>query len=299
MSKPKGLGRGLDALIPQYTDYENDDNNKAPDNASLNSAAQFIKVESIKPNDEQPRKVFDPEKISELAASIKQQGVLTPLLVVKDKEYYKLVAGERRLRAAIYAGLKEVPAVIKEFSPSELLLASLVENIQREDLNDIETAYAYKRLADEFSMSQDNIASSVGKSRAAVANSMRLLALPKEVCDMVSNAQITSGHARAVLALENENDRVAFAKYIQQNSLSVRESEKLSKTFSTKKETIVKKTPDKAPYLVKFEDELSMNLGTKVTILNKKKGGQVLLDYYSNEDLERLIELLLKEEHLS
>ncbi len=290
---PKGLGRGLDALIPQYTDY---DNENAPQAVSdISSAAVFIPVEKIKPNEDQPRKNFDPEKIAELAASIKQQGVLQPLLVAADGDYYKLVAGERRLRASIYAGLKEVPAVVKDFTPSELLLASLVENIQREDLNDMETALAYKQLADDFSMTQEQIAFSVGKSRAAVANTMRLLSLPEPVREMISSGAISSGHARAVLSVNDESDRVPFAEYIVKNQLSVREAEKLSKTFSSAGENKkTKQVTQKAPYILKFEEELSMNLGTKVSILNKKKGGQVVLDYYSNEDLERLIELLGK-----
>lgn len=284
-TKGKGLGRGLDALIPSY---ESED-------LPVESGVKEINISYIKPNEDQPRKYFEPEKIKELSESIRQHGVIQPILVVKDGSYYTIVAGERRYRAAVLAGLKEVPVIEKNFTEEEILQIALIENLQREDLNDIEEAQAYQQLADRFSLTQEEIAVKIGKSRAAVANTLRLLALPEKIQNMVIEKKISAGHARAVISIEGEAEQLSFANEIISHDLSVREAEKLSKDWkerpTAKKEK--KAISPAAPYIKQFEDELCLNLGTKVHILQSGKKGKIQIDYYSNDDLERLI-LLLK-----
>lgn len=284
-TKGKGLGRGLDALIPSY---ESED-------LPVESGVKEINISYIKPNEDQPRKYFEPEKIKELSESIRQHGVIQPILVVKDGSYYTIVAGERRYRAAVLAGLKEVPVIEKSFTEEEILQIALIENLQREDLNDIEEAQAYQQLADRFSLTQEEIAVKIGKSRAAVANTLRLLALPEKIQNMVIEKKISAGHARAIISIEGEAEQLSFANEIISHDLSVREAEKRSKEWkdrpTAKKEK--KGMPPAAPYIKQFEDELCLNLGTKVHILQSGKKGKIQIDYYSNDDLERLI-LLLK-----
>lgn len=280
MAEKRGLGRGLSALIPDE-----------PAKPATADDVRMLEIKKIRRNEEQPRYEFEEESLKELSESIRQVGVLQPLLVTADGDFYKVVAGERRLRASIMAGLKEVPVVVREFDEKTLLEAALIENIQREDLSDVECARAYRRLSDEFGMTQEEIADSVGKSRSSIANTMRLLALPDDILALLEEKKITAGHARAVLSLSNPDDMSAFAKLIVDRSLSVREAEKLCRTFTDEKKP--KKEPvKKASYISMFEEELSQSLGSKVLIDVKSKGGSIRIDYYSDDDLERIIELL-------
>ncbi len=276
---PKGLGRGLSALIPDDGPEEKKDD-----------APFLLSINKIKRNEKQPRTEFEKESLMELSESIKNFGVLQPLLVMPDGDNYKVVAGERRLRAAVMAGLKEVPVVIRDFDEKSLLQAALIENIQREDLSEVECAKAYRTLAEEFGLTQEEIAESVGKSRSAITNAMRLLMLPEEVIELIEEKKLTAGHARAVLSVENEALRVEFARFIAEKGLSVREAEKLSKTFGNAPKK--SETPQKPAYIRGFEEQLSQSIGTKVQIENKGKGGFVKIEYYTNDDLERIISIL-------
>lgn len=281
VTKNKGLGRGLDALIPSY------ENNEEPLSAA--GGVESIDINNIKPNEKQPRKHFEADKLKELSDSIKQHGLIQPILVIKDGGYYTIVAGERRYRAAVMAGLKEVPAIVKEFSGREILQIALIENLQREDLNDMEEAMAYRQLAEDFHMTQEEIAEKIGKSRTAIANTLRLLSLPESVRDYIAEKKLTAGHARAVLTIEDDKARKVFADFIIKKGLSVRDAEKLSKDFQATDKNNIKKPEAKEPYIRQFEDELCENLGTKVNILSKGAKGKIEIEYYSNDDLERLI----------
>lgn len=276
----RGLGRGLSTLIPD-NEYE----------TAANEAV--LSLERIIPNKDQPRKFFEQEKIRQLSDSILQYGVLQPLIVVREAggDNFRIVAGERRYRASVMAGLKEVPVIIKELSESEMLQIALIENLQREDINDIEAALAYRQLSEKFGYTQEQISEKIGKSRAAVTNTMRLLALPEDVQKAVIEKTLSSGHARAVLALKDENQRSAFAQHIIKNNLTVREAEKLSETFN--KDVVKKSAPSeiKSPHVMQMEDDMRVALGTKVTLHPKRNKGTIEIEYYSNEDLERLIEL--------
>ena len=262
MAKTGGLGRGLSALIP--------DEPQITEEKQSEEDVRMLDIARIRRNEEQPRSVFEQEALSELSESIKKVGVLQPLIVMPDGD-----------------GYKQVPVIIRSFDDRQLLEAALIENIQREDLSDVECAVAYRRLSDEFSMTQEEIADSVGKSRSSVANTMRLLSLPQDVLDLLSEKMITAGHARAVLSLENQQDMSAFARLIVDRALSVREAEKLCRSFSEEKKK--KDPPRKASYITQFEEEMSQALGSKVTISVRPKGGSIRIDYYSNEDLERII----------
>ena len=282
MAKTGGLGRGLSALIP--------DEPQVSEEKKSDEDVRMLDVSRIRRNEEQPRSTFEQEALAELSESIRKVGILQPLIVMPDGKEYKVVAGERRLRASIMAGLKQVPVIIREFDERSLLEAALIENIQREDLSDVECARAYKRLSEEFSLTQEEIADSVGKSRSSVANTMRLLSLPEDVLDLLSEKKITAGHARAVLSLDNRDDMSAFAKLIVDRALSVRDAEKLCRSFSEEKK---KKEPvRKAGYITQFEEEMSQALGSKVVINVKPRGGSIRIDYYSNEDLERIINVI-------
>ncbi|MCL1913287.1 MAG: ParB/RepB/Spo0J family partition protein [Eubacteriaceae bacterium] len=291
MKQPKGLGRGLEALISGYGETSNI--NTSSDISIIN-----VKIEKIIPNEKQPRKDFDEEKILELADSIKTHGVIQPLILSETGDYYKIVAGERRFRAAIIAGLDEVPSIVRKFTESEMTQIALVENIQREDLNDIEEAYGYRELRDSFNMSQEEISTTVGKSRAAVANSLRLLQLSDLIQNMLASKLISAGHARAVLALENHYLRESFAQYIVDNELTVRDAEKLSKTYteniSIDKPATIEKV--KEPHFMELEEKLSARFATKVAIKEsrKKDTGKIELEYYCVDDFERIMELLIE-----
>lgn len=252
-----------------------------------------MKISMIEPNREQPRKKFDEDALQELSESIKQYGILQPLLVSDKKDYYEIVAGERRWRAAKMAGLKEVPVVVKEFSTQEIVEISLIENIQREDLNPVEEAMAYKRLIDEFHLKQDEIAERVSKSRTAVTNSMRLLKLDSRVQQMMVDEMISAGHARAILAISDLEQQYNAAMKVFDEKLSVRETEKLVKSIltPTKKKPVVSNPTEDAIY-ESLEEKMKGITGTRVFIHRKKNNkGKIEIEYYSRDDLDRIIDL--------
>ena len=252
-----------------------------------------MKISMIEPNREQPRKKFDEDALQELSESIKQYGILQPLLVSDKKDYYEIVAGERRWRAAKMAGLKEVPVVVKEFSTQEIVEISLIENIQREDLNPVEEAMAYKRLIDEFHLKQDEIAERVSKSRTAVTNSMRLLKLDSRVQQMMVDEMISAGHARAILAISDPEQQYNAAMKVFDEKLSVRETEKLVKSIltPTKKKPVVSNPTEDAIY-ESLEEKMKGITGTRVFIHRKKNNkGKIEIEDYSRDDLDRIIDL--------
>ena len=252
----------------------------------------MMKISDIEPNRDQPRKNFDKEALEELADSIKQFGIIQPIVVQKKEDYYEIIAGERRWRAAKLAKLKEVPVIIKEFSPQEVMEIALIENIQRRDLNPIEEALAYKSLIDEYHLNQDELAKRVSKSRTAIANSMRLLKLTEEVQNMLVNNEISMGHARALLSLEQEELQLEAAKTIAEKGMSVRETEKLVKSILNPKQSKLPIPSSEAAIYNSLSDKLREKLGTKVSINNKKNGkGKIEIEYYSPQELERLLEL--------
>ena len=252
----------------------------------------LVNINDIEPNREQPRKNFDKDALEELAESIKIHGLIQPIIVQKKEDYYEIIAGERRWRAAKIAGLKELPVVIKEYTPQEVMEIALIENIQRKDLNPIEEAIAYKSLINEYNLKQDELAKKMSKSRAAIANSMRLLKLAEDVQEMIINQELSMGHARALLAIEHEELQIDTAKTVIEKGLSVRETEKLVKNILKPKQIRMEIPPvDKAVY-DQIQDRLKEVMGTKVSINPKKNGkGKIEIEYYSSEELERLIEL--------
>ena len=304
--KKSGLGRGLDALFPEKTVQSKPKtvktvkeekkvavDTKKSSQQETSNGERMMKISMIEPNREQPRKKFDEDALQELSESIKQYGILQPLLVSDKKDYYEIVAGERRWRAAKMAGLKEVPVVVKEFSTQEIVEISLIENIQREDLNPVEEAMAYKRLIDEFHLKQDEIADRVGKSRTAVTNSMRLLKLSAKVQQMLVDEMITAGHARAILAISDPEQQYNAAMKVFDEKLSVRETEKLVKSIltPTKKKPVASNPTEDAIY-ESLEEKMKGITGTRVFIHRKKNNkGKIEIEYYSRDDLDRIIDL--------
>ena len=289
MAAKKGLGKGLDSLIT--------DKVSKPVKPKSNHAADavMIDINKVEPNREQPRKNFDEDALQELADSIKQFGLLQPILVQDRKDYYEIIAGERRWRAAKLAGLKEVPVIIRNYTEQEIVEISLIENIQREDLNPIEEAQAYKRLLTEFHLKQDEVAERVSKSRAAVTNSIRLLKLNEEVQRMVVDEMISTGHARALLAVENPEEQYNLAQRIFDEKLSVHDVEKLVKNLH--KPAKLKKVDDKTMQVIyqDIEEKLKQKLGRKVTVTSKGEGsGKIEIEFYNHEDLDRLLDVLNK-----
>ena len=299
--KRNGLGKGLDSLIPNKSVKTVEKSEKQPQttvkkkNEKSPVNETMIKTSLIEPNREQPRKDFDEDALLELADSIKQFGVLQPLFVQKKKDYYEIIAGERRWRAAKLAGVKELPVLVKEYTDQEILEISLIENIQREDLNPIEEALAYKRLLEEFKLKQDEIAERVSKSRTAVTNSMRLLKLNEKVQQMVIDDMISTGHARALLAIDDQEQQYVLANKIFDEKLSVRETEKLIKEFKTPKKDDAKKEKDKNAFIYNnLEEKMKSIMGTKVNVAAKSNGkGKNEIEYYSEEDLERIFDLIM------
>lgn len=299
---PRGLGKGLDSLIPNVagetktkkTVPASDGNKSAAANESeSNEAKTMVKITMVEPNREQPRKNFDEDSLQELADSIKQFGLLQPILVQDRKDHYEIIAGERRWRASRMAGLQEIPVIIRNYTEQEIVEISLIENIQREDLNPIEEAQAYKRLLTEFNLKQDEVAERVSKSRAAVTNSVRLLKLSDEVQQMVIDEMISTGHARALLAVEDPEEQYNLAQKIFDEKLSVRDIEKLVKNLGKPAKT--KKPDDKTLQLIyqDIEEKLKQRLSTKVTVTPKGDGaGKIEIEFYNNEDLDRLIDLM-------
>ena len=292
----KGLGKGLDALIPEESSRKVIANPKKETviEKVIKKEEVMMKVSDIEPNREQPRKHFDEDALLELSESIKQFGIIQPLIVQKRENYYEIIAGERRWRAAKMAGLKEVPVIVKNYTEQQIVEISLIENIQRENLNPIEEAQAYKRLLTEFHMKQDELAERVSKSRTAITNSMRLLKLDERIQQMVIDDMISSGHARALLSIENKDVQYTLAVRIFDEKISVREVEKLVKKIQTE-EPEKNKENDKRDdsFIYKdIEEKMKLILGTKVCVTHKKNNkGKIEIEYYSNEELERLIEM--------
>lgn len=288
----KGLGKGLDVLI-----QANDEvlETIAPQEIKK-TGETILKINDIEPNREQPRKVFNEDALEELSESIKEHGIIQPLLVQKEKDYYKIIAGERRWRAAKKAGLKEVPVIIKDYTEQQIVEISLIENIQREDLNPIEEAMAYKKLSEEFKLKQDEVAERVSKSRVAITNSMRLLKLDERVQGLLIEDMISTGHARALLAITDKEEQYNMAMRIFDEKISVRETEKMVQAYNNpkvlkKKENIISESEQVV--FQNIEKNLKEIFGTKVSIQRKTKDkGKLEIEYYSSEELERIIELL-------
>ena len=299
-----GLGKGLDSLISPSSSAKSSANSgkKEPEVKVVEKIVEKVvekpaevrlKIGELEPNREQPRKNFDEDGLIELADSIRQFGILQPILVKKKQDYYEIIAGERRWRAAKLAGLKEVPVIIKEFSDQEAVEISLIENIQRESLNPIEEAIAFKRLMDEFHLHQDEIAERVSKSRTAVTNSMRLLKLDDRVQQVVIDEMITTGHARALLAIEDKEQQYFFATKVFDEKLSVRETERLVKEVLNPKVRKKKETDSAQDAIYQsLEEKIKGIVGTKVSIRRgSKQKGKIEIEYYSQDELERLVEL--------
>lgn len=293
----RGLGKGLDALIPNAVGEakaKGEGKQAVNKNTDEKSGQEvMVNITKVEPNREQPRKNFDEDALQELADSIKQFGLLQPILVQDRKDHYEIIAGERRWRAAKKAGLKEIPVIIRNYTEQEIVEISLIENIQRENLNPIEEAQAYKRLLTEFNLKQDEVADRVSKSRAAVTNSIRLLKLSDEVQQMVIDEMISTGHARALLAVEDQEEQYNLAQKIFDEKLSVRDVEKLVKNLN--KPAKPKKLDDKALQVIyqDIEEKLKQRLGTKVMVSSKGDGaGKIEIEFYNHEDLDRLLDMI-------
>jgi ParB family chromosome partitioning protein len=286
MPVKKGLGKGLDIMIPEKIESVEDKKENV-------SRETMIHINDIEPNKLQPRKKFDEDSLQELADSIKQFGVIQPLILQKNGRLYEIIAGERRWRAARIAGLKEVPAIIKDYTPQEIVEIALIENIQREDLNPIEEAQTYQRLIHEFNLKQDEVAERVSKSRVAVTNSMRLLKLDERVQQMIIDDMIASGHARALIPIENGDKQYHIACKIFDEKLSVRETEKLVKhILNEKSHQEVAVTQEDDFIFRNLEDKIRSIVGTKVSIHKKNNNkGSIEIEYYSSEELERIVDL--------
>lgn len=290
MSKKFGLGKGLNALIPEDTVIlepkkgkdKNDDNGYS-----------LIDINLIKSNESQPRKSFDDEKIMELAESIKSNGIIQPLILRKDKDEYIIVAGERRWRAAKYIGIKEIPSVIMDLTEKQILEISLIENIQREDLNSIEEAIAYKNLISDFDLTQEQLSKRIGKSRVAITNTMRLLNLSEDVQQYIIEGVISEGHGRALLAITDSKLQCELAQNVIDDKLSVRELEFLIRKLKTKSEPSKSKAKKETnPYYKEVIEKLENYFGTKVNVTNKNNKGKIEIEYYSEEDLQRILEII-------
>ena len=292
----RGLGKGLDLLIPNAVGEAKVKKETVTETtiAEEKGPETIVKITMVEPNRKQPRKNFDEDSLQELSESIKQFGLLQPILVPDRKDHYEIIAGERRWRAAKIAGLKEVPVIIRDYTDQEIVEVSLIENIQREDLNPIEEAQAYKRLLTEFNLKQDEVAERVSKSRTAVTNSIRLLKLSDEVQQMVIDDMISTGHARALLAVEDKDEQYNLAQKIFDEKLSVREIEKLVKNLH-KPEKAPKKTENRTMDAIyeDIQEKLKQKLSTKVTVTSKGEGaGKIEIEFYNNEDLDRLLEII-------
>ena len=295
MAVKKGLGKGLDSLIT--TKVEKPVEPKVEGKVDNANGAVLMNINKVEPNREQPRKKFDEDALLELSESIKQFGVLQPLLVTERDDYFEIIAGERRWRAAKMAGVKEVPVIIKKLTEQEIMEISLIENIQREDLNPIEEAQAYKRLLTEFNLKQDEVAERVSKSRTAVTNAMRLLKLNDKVQQMLIDEMLTTGHARALLTIEDQEKQYEVAQKIFDEKLSVRDTEKLVKNIQNQKPEDTVSTDKIDPQLLAvyhdLEEQMKVLLGTKVHINPKNdKKGKLEIEYYSQDELDRIIDLI-------
>lgn len=291
----RGLGKGLDSLIPNAVGEAKVKKEPVKETVTEKKEPEtLVKITMVEPNRKQPRKNFDEDALQELSDSIKQFGLLQPILVQDRRDHYEIIAGERRWRAAKLAGLKEIPVIIRDYSDQEIMEISLIENIQREDLNPIEEAQAYKRLLTEFNLKQDEVAERVSKSRAAVTNSIRLLKLSDEVQQMVIDDMISTGHARTLLAVEDKDEQYNLAQRIFDEKLSVRDVEKLVKNLH-KPEKAPKKTENKTMEVIyqDIEEKLKQKLSTKVVVTSKGEGtGKIEIEFYNNEDLDRILDMI-------
>ena len=287
----KGLGKGLDSMIPPKRTARAQAQDSAADKNANKSGEVILNINDVEPNKNQPRRTFNEDSLIELSESIKQHGIVQPLVVAKQKDYYEIIAGERRWRAAKIAGLKEVPVIIKDYSPQEIMEVALIENIQREDLNPIEEAKAYKNLIDEYNLKQDQVAEKVSKSRTAVTNALRLLKLDDRVQEMLINENISSGHARALLGLDDAEKQYNIATQIFDEKLSVRETEKLVKQINRPEQPPKPKKELKNDFVYRdIEEKLKEKIGTKVKINRKTEDkGKIEIEYYSPEELEKIL----------
>ncbi len=288
--KKRGLGRGLNALINIGTDTESKENTK--ENNEYKEV--FVNISLVEPNRNQPRKEFDKDALSELANSIKQYGILQPIIVQKNEDMYEIIAGERRWRAAKEAGLTEVPVIIRDYDKQKIMEISIIENIQRENLNPIEEAMAYQSLMEEYGLKHEELAERVSKNRSTITNSMRLLKLSDNIQQMIIDGKISAGHAKVLLSVENTSEQEKIAQELISKSLSVRELEKLVKQYiKPRKKKKSKDDTDYSLFYKEYEDRLKDILGTKVQINTKDKNkGRIEIDYYSAAELERIVELL-------
>ncbi len=296
----RGLGKGLDSLIPSSLGVSK----KAPAAESKAEAAKeiegnvsMVKITKVEPNREQPRKTFEEEPLQQLADSIKKMGILEPILVIDKKDHYEIVAGERRWRAAKLAGLKEVPVIIRDLTYQQQVEIALIENLQREDLNPIEEALAYKRLIEEFNLKQEEVAERVSKSRTAITNFLRLLKLCDEVQNMIIAGELSTGQARAIITIEDQEQQLQIAKKIVKENLSVREVEKLIKTLGQpKKEKASKARNEELEHIYEeIAEKMKRALGTKVNIVSKENGaGKIEIEFFSNDDFDRVTDLIMK-----
>lgn len=276
----RGLGKGLSALIPMEEKREEN--------------ILEISLKEIVANKNQPRKDFDENKIEELATSMKQHGVLQPIILREKGSKYELVAGERRWRAAAKAGLDTIPAIVKEFSDADVMEIALIENLQREDLNPLEEALAYKTLMDEFGLTQEELSKRVGKSRSQIANTVRLLNLEQEIQNLVLEDLLTAGHARALLALQEKKERIKLAKKISEENLSVRQTEEIVKAFSKEvKKKRQQREKEINPVIIDITEKLQRTLGTRVKVKGSEKKGKIEIEFYSGDELERILETIM------
>lgn len=278
-AKKRGLGKGLSALISD--DFIVEENNEK-------EAVEYIDTNLISPNKNQPRKNMDKKALTELADSIKVHGLIQPIILRKTGNEYEIIAGERRWRACKMAGLKEIPCIIKDIDEKVSAKYALIENIQREDLNPIEEAIAYKKLMEDFGLTQEEVAKELGKSRSYIANTVRLLNLHEKIIDYISKGDLTAGHGKALLSIKDEDKQLHAAEEIIKNNLNVRQTEDITNNKANKKG---KKTK-KEPYIMEVEENLMKILGTKVNLVQGRKKGKIEIEYYGNEDLERIIDIL-------
>lgn len=298
MARKSGLGKGLDSLIPETIKSSQPEKEKIVEKIVEKPIELKVKISKVGPNKDQPRKQFEEDALMELADSIRQFGIIQPLIVQEKNGFYEIIAGERRWRAAKLAGLKEVPVIVKEYTDLEVVEISLIENIQRESLNPIEEAIAYKRLLEEFNLKQDEVAERVSKSRTTVTNSMRLLKLDERVQQMVIDDMITTGHARALLGIEDPELQVTTAARVFDEKLSVREIEKIVKDIQKGKTEKKKEKVVQDFIYTDLEEKMKAAVGSKVSIHQKAKGnGKIEIEYYSKEDLERIIDIILNTSH--
>ena len=289
----KGLGRGLSSLFGDFGDLENDPTIKEPTKVEQVQAGESrieIPIGEIDRNESQPRKNFDEKALNELAESIKAKGIIQPIILVKRNNRYMIVAGERRWRAARIVGLKHVPAVVRDYTDQDVSEIAIIENLQREDLNPIESAMAIQDLIDKYTLTQEEVADKIGKSRSAVTNTLRLLSLPEELIELVKSNKLSAGHARTLVSVEDKELQLKLAKEVYNRKLSVRELEKLIKEITKPKKH--KLIPEKSLELKDFEERLNKKFYTKVSIQGGDKKGKIIIEYYNKNDLERIYDLL-------